>query len=56
MIDEADAAPTQGAQEVYAMLESQLREQQQRLAEVLDQPLLRFNERVNALGLSPVGV
>jgi photosystem II stability/assembly factor-like uncharacterized protein len=56
MIDEADAAPTQGAREVYDMLSSQLAEQRKRLAEVLDQPLRSFNEAVNNLGLAPVGV
>ncbi len=56
MIDEADAAPTQGAREVFDMLSGQLDEQQKRLAEVLDQPLRTFNDRVNALGLAPVGV
>jgi photosystem II stability/assembly factor-like uncharacterized protein len=56
MIDEADAAPTQGAHEVYDLLVGRLREQQQRLAEALDQPLRSVNERITALGLAPVGV
>jgi len=56
MIDEADAAPTQGAREVYAMLEAQLKEQQKRLADVLDQPLRAVNNAVTALGLPPIGV
>jgi hypothetical protein len=55
MIDEADAAPTRGAIELYAELRRQLEERRRKLAEVLDEPVRGFNELVGSLGVPPVG-
>jgi hypothetical protein len=56
MIDESEHAPTRGAHEVYAQLESQFSEQRASLAEALEQPLQEFNAVVSAADVKPVAV
>jgi hypothetical protein len=49
MIDESDHPPTQGAQEVYALLAAQLNEHRQRLTRLLDERLPAFGELVKPI-------
>jgi hypothetical protein len=55
LIDESDDAPTQGAREVLAKLETQVQEQLTALHHVLEEDVRTFNELVSALELPPVG-
>jgi hypothetical protein len=55
LIDESDDAPTQGAREVLAKLETQVQEQVAALRHVLDDDVRSFNELVSTLELPPVG-
>jgi len=55
LIDESDDAPTQGAREVLAKLDTQVQEQLAALRHVQEEDVRAFNELVGTLELPPVG-
>jgi hypothetical protein len=55
LIDESDDAPTQGAREVLAKLDTQVQEQLAALSHVQEEDVRAFNELVGTLALPPVG-
>ena len=56
MIDEADAAPTQGSYQVFAELRTRLDVQRDALARVLADDIPAFNRQVEATGTPAVVV
>jgi photosystem II stability/assembly factor-like uncharacterized protein len=54
MIDESDAKPTQGAQDVYKQLSEQLDEQKSRLSKIVSDDVKAFTERVSQANVPPV--
>ncbi|MEX2425481.1 MAG: glycosyl hydrolase [Thermomicrobiaceae bacterium] len=54
MIDESDAKPTQGAEEVYKLLGEQLDTQKARLAQLVSEDVKAFTDRVSNANVPPV--
>jgi hypothetical protein len=54
MIDESDAKPTAGAEEVYKLLSEQLDAQKARLAQVVSEDVKAFTDRVSSANVPPV--
>ena len=54
MIDESDHAPTQGAGEVFTMLDGQLDTQQKQLQALLDEQVPGFGDLVQSLAIPPI--
>jgi hypothetical protein len=54
MIDESDAKPTQGAEDVYKLLSEQLDAQKARLAQVVSEDVKSFTDQVSSANVPPV--
>ena len=54
MIDESDARPTQGAEEVYKLLGEQLDAQRARLSQIVSEDVKAFTDRVSSANVPPV--
>jgi photosystem II stability/assembly factor-like uncharacterized protein len=54
MIDESDARPTQGAEDVFKLLGEQLEAQRSRLAQVISEDLKAFTDLVSRANVPPV--
>ena len=54
MIDESDARPTQGAEEVHKLLSEQLDAQKARLAQIISEDVKEFTDKVSNSNVPPV--
>lgn len=54
MIDESDARPTQGAEDVFKLLSEQLDAQKSRLAQLISEDVKAFTDRVSSANVPPV--